>query len=705
MSKRRQEIINIHQLLHGYDDGHRLLSGSTKPERSSAKILLTLSDLSGQSGELVEPTGYLTGYPLPQMGAYAIARTWLAPEMSRPGCVWTQTLLVDYSDLASLNDFSLLKLFRRPLEFDDILSYSHPLTLDTRLLIQSSQQLTLSPIIKLMEALYEHPNVSVFAQVQDAFPVDEIAFTLWLQQWPKLRRNFRFCTWVTSDRSKPGKQFDLQFVPHKSIFLGKRRNESDKYWIDFTTQSKTIKTDTLDFWVKALSPRPEDNPLTKFLWRFGAEADSGRADFIPLSLAWKAIEGTQEVNIESAINVVKSFKPPIFSLTRKVLKMLVLSSGRSKVFNKSVVDFLVNNLSLLEGQISRDNIIQIAQILWCNAPKYIWMFFQSNSTLEHAIAISAAKLMTPENALQGSKGDSGLFCAALEANLKLAYSTSVWEAPDPIPEQMAKTLYNHNELNTDILTFMLEADSNKIPSIAINLFGQKAVNAALDRFDGNEIQGQHKIDKWLYAVEKHPRLLLTAIDKGKIKTMKTLALAASHAKYYSPPISNNRDEWCRGFNTAEGDLGNYSFQFHAFLLARALSDISPEPATLIKHSFDPLHNDLLKSKKDKDAWIMLKSELPEVSGLFSWDLAHRLRVGVLKTFISNDLSLKDFLEITKDNNTFNKMLKSAASFSAGVSYLEKVIKWAHKNPMEVSSHRLAMTKKIVEKSRNKLFSF
>ncbi len=91
MSEKRLDLINIHQLLHGYDDGHRLLSGSTKLERSSAKTILTLSDLSGQSGEL-ESTGYLTGYPLPELDAYAIAKTWLAPgDVSSWLCLDTDT--------------------------------------------------------------------------------------------------------------------------------------------------------------------------------------------------------------------------------------------------------------------------------------------------------------------------------------------------------------------------------------------------------------------------------------------------------------------------------------------------------------------------------------------------------------------------------------------------------------------------------------
>ncbi|MBM9514277.1 GAP1-N1 domain-containing protein [Desulfogranum marinum] len=703
MSIRSQEPILVHQLLHGYEDGHRLLSGSKKVDGISAKTILTLSDLSGQSGN-IQPTGYLTGYPLSQIGAYAIARTWPAPEMSRPGCVWTQTLLVDFSDLVSLDDFSLLKLFRRPLDASDTFSYDNSLILDNKFKDNRIQQLPSRPILDLMEALYKYPNVSVFAQIKENFPVDEIAFALWLQQWPKLRRNFRFCTWVTSDRSRYGDQFDLQFVPSKSIFLGQKRNEDEKFWVDFVTTSNNNMDNILNVWAKELSPTSENNSLTNFLWRFGAEANYGRADFINLSLAWNVLVSASYVNIEAAIEVAERFTPQITSLTRQVLKELIHFSDINKKLKKSVLKYLVDYLHLLEGHVAEDDITKIAQIVWHNAPKFIWTFFQSNSLFFQDIASSAAKLMTPESALQGSKDDPWLFCYALEANLKLANSSSVWESPYPILTRIVEILNKHNKINDETLSFMLDSESKEVPSVAINFFGQKAVDAVLERFDCNKISDQHIINKWLFAAESHPQLLLTAVDQCKVKNMRTLALIASHVKYYSPPLSSARDEWCRAINKAEGELGNYLWQFHSFLLARAIIGVSPEPAVLINFSFEPLHRNLLAAIIDTNAWKMIESVLPEVSVWSSWDLAHRLRVGVMQTFINNELSPKSFIELQIDDMTFKKMVMIAGFSSKGISYLEKVLEWNRANPNEASCYRFDIIRKMVKKNIRNWFS-
>src|SRR4051812_48033964 len=106
--------IEIHQTLHGYRDGHELLAASLPLTGPSRRTMLALSDLSGDGS----PRGfgeYLTGYPLEDAGLYALARTWYAPEMSRPGCVWTHTVLVGLRDLGTLTELGALRAhFRRP---------------------------------------------------------------------------------------------------------------------------------------------------------------------------------------------------------------------------------------------------------------------------------------------------------------------------------------------------------------------------------------------------------------------------------------------------------------------------------------------------------------------------------------------------------------------------------------------------------------
>ena len=109
-----QQQIVIRQAVHGYGEGHREVWSSAQLKQRDSKTVLIYSDTSS-SGLPIGEGGYLTGYPLPESGYYAFARTWPAPEMQRPGAVWTHTLFIEFADVARLRDATaLLRLFRRP---------------------------------------------------------------------------------------------------------------------------------------------------------------------------------------------------------------------------------------------------------------------------------------------------------------------------------------------------------------------------------------------------------------------------------------------------------------------------------------------------------------------------------------------------------------------------------------------------------------
>lgn len=107
-------VIQLDQTLHGYGDGHQLLASSLNLTREQQWQMLVMSDLSGHSFRAGFDS-YITGYPLEDGGHYCLARTWFAPELPRPGCVWTHTILISDTDVAQISDFqSVLPHFRRP---------------------------------------------------------------------------------------------------------------------------------------------------------------------------------------------------------------------------------------------------------------------------------------------------------------------------------------------------------------------------------------------------------------------------------------------------------------------------------------------------------------------------------------------------------------------------------------------------------------
>src|SRR5476649_1952553 len=118
--------MKIDQCLFGYDDGNRLLASSF-PLGAETSLLTELSDLAPGT-VFGRSEGYWTGLPAPSIGRYVLMRTWPAPEMPRPGCVWTHALLIKPNYLESIADLSRLQtLVIQPANSKDRDRYREPM--------------------------------------------------------------------------------------------------------------------------------------------------------------------------------------------------------------------------------------------------------------------------------------------------------------------------------------------------------------------------------------------------------------------------------------------------------------------------------------------------------------------------------------------------------------------------------------------------
>ncbi len=300
------EVIEIHQALHGYSEGHCLLETSRSWPRETERTLLVLSDMSGPS-MLPGFESYLTGYALPDVGVYAFAKTWYAAEMERPGCVWTHTLLIDNADLARFRSLHvLLPLFCRPQKERPRATYSSPLTLpslspgdvdlqefstpptsstsvgkNSTVVLNLLQEFSTPPTSsvfsippssldevsvrarrsygmarKIITALYGHPEKPIFVPAESSEHYADIVVAIWGQQWPRLRRSFHFCTGSLSNRSVHGKVFDLQVIPSDLVrtiprevpqaqFIGLRAETSQSdfpAWAQFAARDLEVRS-------------------------------------------------------------------------------------------------------------------------------------------------------------------------------------------------------------------------------------------------------------------------------------------------------------------------------------------------------------------------------------------------------------------------------------------------------------------------------
>ncbi|MCR1795577.1 hypothetical protein, partial [Leptospira sp. id769339] len=124
--------VQINQCLFGYKNGHRLLASSLNIPSEIESKLLIYTDLT-PGVDLPKEEGYWTGLPLNSIKHYSLMRTWSAPEMDRPGCVWTHVLLISFQDLARfVNLGDIRNYFIRPSSILDFKDYNKTLMIKER---------------------------------------------------------------------------------------------------------------------------------------------------------------------------------------------------------------------------------------------------------------------------------------------------------------------------------------------------------------------------------------------------------------------------------------------------------------------------------------------------------------------------------------------------------------------------------------------
>ena len=177
---------HIDQLVFGYDEGHRLLGGSINIPVSAVATLLGATDAPIESST----DRLVTGLPLDEIARYALCFTWRAPEVPRPGAVWSHVLLVEPQQFESPATVGLLRLLARRPEPCGLERYNNHLTLGNG--PTSIGDLSRSLVEAIVTAVYgDGEPVVVHKNLAES---EQALFAVWGAQWPELRSRFEFCT-------------------------------------------------------------------------------------------------------------------------------------------------------------------------------------------------------------------------------------------------------------------------------------------------------------------------------------------------------------------------------------------------------------------------------------------------------------------------------------------------------------------------------
>lgn len=673
----------IHQLLHGYSRGHTLLGGSLNLPPDIQRQLILLTDLSGATS-VKGFESYLTGYPLAKIGYFAIARTWTAPEMRRPGCVWTHTLLLDIPTLSVIEKFAQIEtLFRRPagVEEEKFESYSETIRnlpvadgpFQTNLVGQEAPDKRI--LSQTLSILYETPKRPVVLLSDASNTFEELATSIWLQQWPDLRKSFSFCTGAMSPRQQNNALFDLQISP-RAVARNVRRDAASAIVIDSdsnaTESPKWVGTLVHDF------VSDGHTPLRKFLTRIGTgctdRALTGTLVDLFLATQPNALPNEQLPNV--------FLKPHRYPSLKFVIESpdTLLRAGLQSDATFRILE-AVSRAHGIPSEYSPAAGAEIAGLLTKRDPGHALLLaadLGSGNLNEFGQALLAAliELAPTEQIVQFLPRRRELVYGLIHRRPSLAGLPELWQLMTSDQADLADALIQANP-SADIvraaIQAALSARSKKALSKLASQWPEVVVTGLLDLIaqDPSPSVGTTSL---LPIVGKYPEIVVEWLGRNQLSITALSTVLALLDPQDARLRKVDFSSWLALSDAVRNSIDNpQAANIHAFLSAVALSSSDPHRAIVLRQNFFGLHAALEKDRLDADAWGHLSQYLPELGWWQYWDKCERLRRGVLKAVaVEKPELLPEIFQEASNEKTLAYLAESLLSLKNGKTMLKKL---------------------------------
>ncbi len=661
-----KNTIILLQTLHGYSDGHTLLASSSDLPTEVRRIILNLSDMSGGR---MEPgfEEYITGYPLKEANLYAVAKTWYAPEMSRPGCVWTHTILMNFSDLPRItNSEFLLSLFKRPTlkNFDQ---YRKEILVDDEINRADVHRIPSGMISKnliktLIKELYGSSSLPVFISSTESYNFDKLFLMIWQQQWPRLRRNFSFCTGAVAPRNLHGKPLDLQVIPYgleltkgvSDVAINIRMHQDYNF-----TYEKWVEQAFEDFF----SPSA---PLKRFLNYFGSDVDIKRVAFKTLLQSFSFFKD-EKPQLTDSIKFFAEKYPSIkdganlknailgnegnnFSMLPHYDESTVIfhlaTTEHYKYFNYAQLNFKERFLRYFVG-LNATAIEALKQII----------LMSPNPIGEEAITTLAGKVKVSE--MHAIWKDRQLTTVFIGLNPRLTFSRDFWLAninnQQEIIHQLQRTEIDEDGWKT-ICSILIDIGSRIDPQLISNqISGLEKI--ILDTFNQESNKGIG--ENWLRYIRSNPAEVLEWMKSDQDLRPKTISILVDILNPNDKMVvSNGLLPWLHFLNNLTlTELNMLQIDIHIFCLSLAFNVKSVEAQEVFERTFENVYFALWSNSVDYSLWLNLEVHTKPLGWFKDWDKCKKLINALVDYFINNRYSIKPFISSIHNEELKDRILK------------------------------------------------
>lgn len=691
--------MTVNQTLHGYRDGHQLLASTTQLTADQRWQLLVQSDLIG-SFEVNTEESYLIGYPIIGGGLYCLARTWYARELERPGCVWTQTFLISDTALAQVRDFrSFLPYFTRPSQEKGFQAYAQKLTLAFNTL--GEHKFGPETASAVLEKLYGNPDEPLVIENVPNDMAEDICLGVMNQQWPRLRRHFRFSAGVLG-MDKTG--FDLSTVP-ETIRSRHSLKQSPMQVLSLRDPQRKLLNGKSWLSIASLDllERDTGSSYREFLWSYGPDFSNGRAAFARLSYLFLVLQDKKYAPDEVLLHLSGDFGGT--ENTSRILRSIFEPGGKYSTLLGSEYEIIYSlvlspNASHIDPEITqiKRRAIDLAQQDFSEALKIAEAAVDlDNSTVESFLDGFAESI---ENQFPSDVNISHRLMARLiRIRISLLASERLWEAvKGESRECMLEGLTSLDlgeSLLREIIVSAINVSAEDVLESLVNRYKLSALSQIASWCDESEfhvVSSSSPVANIIHKFSFHVSLLLESKPVGpRFLALISCVVQPDRWRHGKTGI----ESWCSIIDSAvefstEADRLNSSI----FLLSLAIAKNELSASRIFEAEFqfvfDKLRNDLIPHRQ----WIWLESLLP-----FDWSdrgSPKRFVHGVTYIYMRRNYNAKSFLTVFAASDVFRISVAFLRKSSDGRRYLRNLLMELDVSHLSTTSYQYSSIRKAVK---------
>jgi hypothetical protein len=461
---------------------------------------------------------------------------------------------------------------------------------------------------------------------------EELIFAIWSQQWPRLRRNFRFSTGSFADRGRIGLAFDLQVTPEASASLW-RGNRVLRLDLEHS-QGMEASDNGQELWLAAALDdllAPDLREFRTFLRTYGAYVQSPRAAFKGIADMYRRFDDIDVKPWSVALRTIaEEFPTPDDAGTLKRVSVSPFTSTPKDVMLERLIES-IRFLCLEDGthafaQTEADFCTAVAE-LWPSHRNAIWeVLAQPSSSEAHSTALlkAVANKITVDDLVSLAETRPMVIAPLVRLNPSVAAVPDVWRLAERIQWAMLDGLEGASvpaQLWRAVIRAMLQAGTVVGVREVVSLANDAALDGALEWLISASPPSFPTL--WREVLRK---LAEERLERENLRPLELAFCAAIAPSTVVARLSASRADVQR---LASEPLENLPLPLRlstAFLLVTLGLQGTPQAgAPLLARGFFAVHEALAGAVEPPEAWRLLQPYLPMVWFWQEWDRCLRLR--------------------------------------------------------------------------------